>query len=113
MSVAEIAASQQTASPGRGRLAGLTLGTLLCTVVLATVAFLVIYPVLLLLIHSFEIGPFGKPTGWGVENWVRAFTRPDLAGALWNTVTLAGARQAIALIVAVPICWLIARTDLP
>jgi iron(III) transport system permease protein len=71
------------------------------------------YPVLLLLIHSFEIGPFGKPTGWGVENWVRAFTRPDLAGALWNTVTLAGARQVIALVVAVPLCWLIARTDLP
>jgi iron(III) transport system permease protein len=112
MSAAEVANAGHLPSTGRARVA-LSLGAVLCTVVLAIVAFLVVYPVLLLIIHSFEVGPFGRPTTWGVENWVRAFTQPDLAAALWNTVSLAVTRQAIALVVAVPICWLIARTDLP
>jgi iron(III) transport system permease protein len=81
--------------------------------VLALVAFLVVYPVILLVIHSFEVGPFGRPTYWGIENWIRAFTQPDLAGALWNTVSLAITRQALAIVIAIPICWIIARTDLP
>jgi len=112
MSTVEVADSPRLSSAGRPPLR-LSLGAMLCTMMLAIVAFLVVYPVLLLIIHSFEVGPFGRPTTWGVDNWIRAFTQPDLAGALWNTVSLAATRQVLALIVAVPICWIIARTDLP
>jgi iron(III) transport system permease protein len=112
MSAVEVANARPVNTPGRPPLA-LSLGTVLCTMVLALVAFLVVYPILLLVIHSFEVGPFGRPTTWGIENWVRAFTQPDLAGALWNTVSLAVTRQALAIVIAIPICWIIARTDLP
>jgi iron(III) transport system permease protein len=112
MSAVEVAESRPLNQPGRPSFA-LTLGTVLCTMVLALVAFLVVYPVILLIIHSFEVGPFGRPTTWGIENWIRAFTQPDLAGALWNTISLALTRQALAIVFAIPICWIIARTDLP
>src|SRR5689334_10065670 len=97
MSAVQVAESRPLDQPGRPSFA-LTLGTVLCTMVLALVAFLVVYPVVLLIIHSFEVGPFGRPTTWGIENWIRAFTQPDLAGALWNTISLALTRQALAIV---------------
>ena len=112
MSAVDVADSPRLNRAGRSPLR-LSLGAMLCTMMLAIVAFLVVYPVLLLIIHSFEVGPFGRQTTWGVENWIRAFTQPDLAGALWNTVSLAITRQGLSLLIAVPICWIIARTDLP
>src|SRR5690242_9068716 len=93
--------------------ARVSFSTLLCTLVLATVAFLVVYPVGLLLFHSFEVGTFGQATHPGLDNWRAALTQPDLAAALWNTVSLALARQVIALPIAIAVAWLIARTDLP
>jgi iron(III) transport system permease protein len=93
--------------------ARVSFSTLLCTLVLATVAFLVVYPVVLLLFHSFEVGTFGQATHPGLDNWRAALTQPDLAAALWNTVSLALARQVIALPIAIAVAWLIARTDLP
>jgi iron(III) transport system permease protein len=81
--------------------------------VLALVGLLVVYPVLLLLINSFWVGPFGRETHVGVDNWVAAVTEPALVGAIWNTISLAVTRQAISLSLAICVAWLIARTDLP
>jgi iron(III) transport system permease protein len=88
-------------------------GTLACTLALAIVAFLVLYPMWLLILNSFQVGTYGQVTTWGLENWRAAFTDASLSSAIGNTVTLAVTRQALALIVAIPIAWLIARTDLP
>jgi iron(III) transport system permease protein len=91
----------------------LSLATLLFSLVLAVVAFLVLGPVLLLLVNSFEVGAVGTPTTWGLENWQTALGEPKIRAALWNTVTLAVARQGIAIVLGVLLAWLIARTDLP
>lgn len=113
MSTINLARGEVLVAPSPRSGLGLSLGTAVCTLVLAVVAFLVVYPFLLLVIHSFEVGPFGQATFWGIQNWQRALSQPDLVEALWNTVSLAVTRQVIALLIAIPLCWLIARTDLP
>jgi iron(III) transport system permease protein len=86
---------------------------LIYTVILAVVLFLVLYPVLLIFLNSFEVGALGQQTGWGFDNWIEAFQEPGLRSAFMNTISLALACQAIALVAGVLLAWLIARTDLP
>jgi iron(III) transport system permease protein len=88
-------------------------GTLICTLLLAVVAFLVLYPLWLLLLNSFQVGVAGRSTTWGIANWRATFSEPTLWSSVVNTVALAGTRQALALLIGIPIAWLVARTDLP
>jgi iron(III) transport system permease protein len=77
------------------------------------VAFLVLTPLLLLLVGSFQLARPGEAPVYGLAGWKRAFSDPSILEALWNTVSLAVVRQAIALVIGVILSWLIARTDLP
>ena len=88
-------------------------GALVCTLALAVVAFLVLYPLWLLLLNSFQVGVAGTSATWGLANWRAAFVEPTLWSSVVNTVALAATRQALALVIGVPVAWLIARTDLP
>jgi iron(III) transport system permease protein len=88
-------------------------GALVCTLALAVVAFLVLYPLWLLLLNSFQVSAAGTSTTWGLANWRAAFGEASLWSSVVNTVALAVTRQALALVVGIPIAWLIARTDLP
>src|SRR5262249_59642205 len=87
--------------------------SVVCTVVLGVVALLVVYPVLLLVVHSFEVGPFGRETHWGLENWAAALTETQLTSAIWNTISLAVTRQVIGLALAIGVAWLLGCTNLP
>ena len=112
MASQEVLQRSAPALPRRLRLS-ISASTVVCTLVLGVVGLLVVYPVLLLLINSFEVGPFGRQTHWGVDNWVAAVTDPTLVGAIQNTVSLAVTRQVIGLGLAIGVAWLLARTDLP
>jgi iron(III) transport system permease protein len=83
------------------------------TLVIAAVALVVLYPILLLVINSFQVGQFGQATTWGLENWRAALTESRMQQAIGNTITLTATRQGIAFVVGVALAWLIARTDLP
>jgi iron(III) transport system permease protein len=87
--------------------------TVLGTIALGLVALLVLYPVVVLIANSFQVGQFGLPTHFGFDNWTTALRSAKVADALKNTVTLSITRQAIALVVGVLVAWLLARTDLP
>lgn len=87
--------------------------TVLCTVLLAIVGFVVLYPIVLLAVNSFRVGDFGRATAWGLGNWQAAFSQPKILGALENTFTLALTRQAIATLIGVSLAWILARTNLP
>lgn len=91
----------------------LSFATIFFTCVLLLVGFLVVYPIILLLLYSLQVGTFGQATTFGFENWQRALSDPRVLDALWNTVTLAATRQGIAIVLGVVLAWLIARTDLP
>ena len=87
--------------------------TICIAVLFGVVAFLVLTPLLLLLVGSFQLARPGEAPVYGFAGWRRAFTDPTILEALWNTVSLAVVRQAIALVIGVLLSWLIARTDLP
>jgi hypothetical protein len=48
----------------------------LCTVVLGVVGFSVVFPVLLVVLQSFQVGPPGLPARWGLDGWRAAFAEP-------------------------------------
>jgi iron(III) transport system permease protein len=91
----------------------LRLPSLPMTILLLVVGFLVLTPLALLILNSFQIARPGQPIVWGLEGWVKAFTTPGIIKAITNTFTLAITRQTIALFVGAFFAWLIARTDLP
>jgi len=86
---------------------------LLPTVLLLMLAFLALYPLMLLLLYSFQISSPGLEPVWSLQGWRDAFASPGIRQALWNTVTIAVVTQAIAVIAGVALAWLIARTDIP
>src|SRR5690606_31662803 len=85
----------------------------LYTIILGFVALIVLYPLTLLFIHSFEVGVFGQEYTWGLDNWIHAFDDKHMRTAIVNTFTLAISRQSIAIALGIFLAWLIGRTDLP
>lgn len=83
------------------------------TALLLLVSFVVLYPIMLLIINSFRVGPLGQQNTWGLENWSIALSHPRILDALSNTMTLAVTRQGIAVFFGVFIAWVLARTNLP
>ena len=83
--------------------------------VLFWVGLIVLYPILLLIVDSFKIGDgvFRPREGWGIANWVSAYTNPGLLRALGNTVFVVIIVQAISVPIGVGVAWLLARSDLP
>jgi iron(III) transport system permease protein len=94
-------------------LARLEAQTVFCSVVLAVVGFCVLFPVLLVVLESFQVAPPGQPAAYGLDGWRAALGEPGLRAALRNTLTVTFVRQLLALPLAVLIAWLLARTDLP
>lgn len=92
---------------------GLEFKTILFASVVIVLGFSVIYPFVLLLISTFiTTRPF-EPTEYGLDQWRFALTDPGMLEALWNTVVVMFVRQGISFPIAIFICWLIARTDMP
>jgi iron(III) transport system permease protein len=87
--------------------------TVLCTVLLIMIAFLVLYPICLLIYQSFQVGQFGRPTTFGLANWQTALSQPRVVEALQNTFSLAVTRQALGTVIGVALAWILARTNLP
>ncbi|HEX4192993.1 MAG TPA: iron ABC transporter permease [Stellaceae bacterium] len=82
-------------------------------IVLGIVGLFVLYPVLVILVDSFVVGPIGGARHWGLDGWRAAFTDPTMLNAVANTVKVLVANESISLPSAVLLAWLLARTDLP
>jgi len=80
---------------------------------IVVVGFLVLTPLFLMILNSFQTARPGQPIVWGIEGWIKAFTTPGIVKAMTNTFSLAITRQAIALLIGAFFAWLIARTDIP
>jgi iron(III) transport system permease protein len=86
---------------------------ILMCLLLAIVAFLVMMPLTLMLVNSFQLARPGQPPVYGLKGWQQAFTDSSMINALKNTAALSVTREAIAMVIGVMLAWLIARTDLP
>ena len=87
--------------------------SVMLTLLLGFIGFVVVYPVLMIVLNSFDVGAFGQETHVGLDNWTKVFSDRHLRDAVINTVTLTAARQFVAFVVGVALAWLIARTNLP
>ncbi len=81
--------------------------------VLGILGLLVVGPVVIMLILTFQTAPVGMPAAWSVESWIDVLSRPRVWETVWNTVSLALIRQVLAMGIGIWMAWLIARTDLP
>ena len=82
-------------------------------ILLVVVGFLVLTPLSLMILNSFQTARPGEAIVWGFEGWVKAFTTPGIVNAISNTFSLAITRQAIALLIGAFFAWLVARSDIP
>jgi len=72
--------------------------------------FLVAVPVGGLLWRSLADGQTG---GIGLGNYAAVLTTPGILGAIWNSTWIGLATTAAALVIAVPLAFLVSRTDIP
>lgn len=91
----------------------LDLSVVLMTLLLAVIAFMVLTPLFLMILNSFQVAQPGEPMVYGLNGWREAFTSKGMLAAIYNTFALAITRQTIALIAGIFIAWLLARTDIP
>ncbi len=81
--------------------------------VLCFVGIMVLYPVFLLLHSSLLLSAPGEPARYGLAGWQGALGQPGILEALFNTLTWTAVRVSLALVIATPIAWALARTDIP
>ncbi len=96
-----------------GRRRVLTSQDVLCWAILVFTLVVVFYPVILVVLGSFQSARPDQPNTYGLDAWRTAFTTPDLLTSIWNTIDLTVARQLISLTIAIPLAWALARTDIP
>ena len=84
-------------------------------VVLLSLGYFLIWPVLLLLINSFNTAAdwFVEPRAWGLRHWQNAFQRPGLLSSLGNSLLIWSLTLITSLPIGVAIAWVLARTRIP
>ena len=87
-------------------------GTFVVAALIIVFGFYVITPVLLIFVNSFNLAQMGQPEEWSLDNWRLAFSQPDIAVALRNTLIVFGFYTGVSFPLAVLIAWAIARTKL-
>jgi iron(III) transport system permease protein len=85
----------------------------LMSLLMLVVVFLVMMPLTLMLLNSFQLARPGQPPVYGLQGWQQALSDPSMLTALQNTASLSITREGIALVIGVLLAWLIARTDMP
>jgi iron(III) transport system permease protein len=84
-------------------------------VVLLVLGYFLVWPVLLLLLNSFNAAAdwFVEPRRLGIDHWVNALHRPGLLKSLGNSLLVWSLSVAISFPIGVTIAWLLARTRIP
>ena len=88
-------------------------GLFLMILLLGSMGFYILYPLLLILINSFNVASIADPPVYSLEAWRVAFRDSDLWVSLWNTIRVALIYQTIAFPIGIFIAWLLARTNMP
>jgi iron(III) transport system permease protein len=87
-------------------------GILIMALLIGAMGFYVLYPLILILINSFNVSTIAEPPAYGLQAWREAFSEPGILRSLWNSVKIGIALQLIALPLGIFISWLLARTNI-
>ena len=90
-------------------------GHFIMAAVLLLLGYFLIWPVILLLINSFNTAGdwFVEPRSWGLRHWQNAFLRPGLLRSLGNSLFIWSVTVAASFPIGVAIAWILARTKIP
>ena len=102
-SMSEIA--KATGAPQRKSRPGV--GHFVVALVLLTLGFFLIWPIILLLINSFNTAAdwLVEPRRWGFDHWLAAFEKPGVFRSLYNSILIWGMTMAISFPVGTAIAW--------
>ena len=87
-------------------------GTALMAVLIGFHGFLRAYPLVLIIINSFNTATIAEPPVYGLKAWREAFSEYGIWRSLWNSVKIGIVLQVIALPLGIFISWLLARTNI-
>ena len=106
---------QVNIAPQRSPAPRLSRGHFIMAVLLIVLGYFLIWPVLLLLINSFNAANdwFVEPRVWGAKHWQNAFQRPGLVASLGNSLLIWSLTVSISFPVGVAIAWILARSKIP
>jgi iron(III) transport system permease protein len=77
------------------------------------VLFMTAYPLVLMLVKSFQTSQPYEPVKWGLSAWKNAFDDASLPRAILNTVILGVCRVGIAAVLGIGFAWIVTRTNVP
>ena len=82
-------------------------------IVIVALGFYVVYPLVLILINSFNVARIADPPRYGLDNWIAAFSQPRVLQSLGNTLLVYFLYTSIGFPIAVAIAWALARIRMP
>jgi iron(III) transport system permease protein len=80
---------------------------------IAAFGFYLVYPLVLILLNSFNTARIGQPPVYGVQAWVEAWSARGLLQSLWNTIAIGLCYQLISFPIGILLAWVLARTNIP
>ena len=83
------------------------------TMLTVVVAFLVLFPICMLLFGSFWTARPGFPGALTLQNYIEAYTSLDTLRVLGTTVVLMSGKTVFAVALATSLAWIVTRTDTP
>src|SRR5947208_14952494 len=72
-------------------------GTLLMALLIGAMGFYVTYPLVLILINSFNVATIAAPPVYGLQAWREAFREPAICRSLLNSIKIGIVLQIVAL----------------
>ena len=90
-------------------------GHFIMAVLLLVLGYFLIWPILLLLINSFNTATdwFVEPRQWGFLHWRSAFSQPGILGSIYNSFLIWLLTMLVSFPIGVLIAWTLARTRVP
>jgi iron(III) transport system permease protein len=83
------------------------------TILTVVVAFLVLFPLGMLIFGSFWTARPGFPGSFTLQNYIQAYTSLETLRILGTTVVLIGSKTIVAVAFATALAWIVTRTDTP
>lgn len=87
-------------------------GTLIMTLLIGFMGFYVVYPLMLIVLNSFNTATIAEPEVYGLGAWREAFAEPGIWRSLWNSIKIGIVLQLFTLPLGIFIAWLVARTNI-
>jgi iron(III) transport system permease protein len=101
------------AAPRTWRVPRLRADAVVMPIVVVALGFYVVYPLVLILVNSFNVATIAQPPRYGLDNWVAAFSQPRVLQSIGNTVLVYVLYMSIGFPIAVLIAWALARIRMP